>query len=398
MPQLSSRLWPSTEVSGSSPCGEPSSPVSGLAAAPAGPQHYNVLHMLRGLAALWVVLFHIHTFSVTAAFEAAWPKLLYLTLFDFGRGGVAIFFVLSGFVIAHSLSGKAVDARYFAQFFIRRSLRLEPSYFVSIMLCLSVTAAYAIRHGQEPLTVSFGDILAHMLYLQELLQIEAISAVYWTLTYELQFYLVYAGVLAIQHWLGRNSGNKWSVAALDLLMVIVALAGALLGPGWATHGLFLNFWYAFYLGVAVRRAATSKSSRVTVMLLAVLMLATSGSTDEVFNSPAALTGLSLLVLTLANRLNVSSAPRPLMLLGTISYSLYLTHYPVLLVALSVSSSLRAPSDAFGTWLTLGLELGLALGTALLFWWAVERPSQAWSKAFGSNARSKVKTVGEAEAS
>lgn len=378
-------------------CAAPGTAVSGLAAAPAGQRHYNVLHMLRGVAALWVVLFHIHALGVTDAFEGDWPRFLYMTLFDFGRGGVAIFFVLSGFVIAHSLSDKAVDGHCFVRFFVRRSLRLDPPYFVSIALCLAVAAAFAVRRGEDPLTFGIGDILAHMFYLQELLQIDAISVVFWTLTYELQFYLVYAGVLAIQHRLGRRAANGLLVPALDAAMLAAALAGALLGPGWAMHGLFLNFWYAFYLGVAVQRSAKGRLARVVVIVLAGAMLATAGGTHEVFNTPAALTGLGLLLLTVANRLDARTAPRPLMLLGTISYSLYLTHVPVLLVALSAASALRAAGGPFGTWLAVALQLGLALGAASVFWWAIERPSQAWSKRFGLTVRARAEMAERAGA-
>ncbi|KAB1123843.1 acyltransferase family protein [Neorhizobium galegae] len=56
-----------------------------------------------------------------------------------GGLGVAVFFVLSGFVIAHSLYDKPMSLPEFGRFTLRRSLRLDPAYWASI----AVTIAFA---------------------------------------------------------------------------------------------------------------------------------------------------------------------------------------------------------------------------------------------------------------
>ncbi|OYW45987.1 MAG: hypothetical protein B7Z08_00165 [Sphingomonadales bacterium 32-68-7] len=350
-----------------------------LSAAPAPVrEHFNIVHMLRGVAALWVVLFHIHSLALTWYFRESWPEPLYRLVFEFGRGGIAVFFVLSGCVIAQSLHGKTLDWRGLGQFAVRRSLRLDPPYFASIALALAVTAAFAVLQGRPVALPGIGVIAAHLVYLQELLRMEPISVVFWTLTYEIQFYLVFALLLVLRSALERRGAPALIIRLPEIAALLLAFYGAAVGPGWALYGLFANYWYAFFLGVLVQRAVIAGGSRVLVLLLAAVMLATAHRTAEVFNTPAALTGLALLAAGIVWRFQAARAPRTLMGLGTISYSLYLTHYPVLLVSLKPAFDVR---EAVGSVLAVAFQLACVLAAALAFWWAIERPSQRWAQRF-----------------
>src|SRR3954449_2105188 len=83
---------------------------------------FTTLHALRGVAALWVVLFHARNYSGLYGVRLG-HGVVSTFLLDYGRGGVAIFFVLSGFVISHSLWGKQMRGRSVGLFMIRRSVR-----------------------------------------------------------------------------------------------------------------------------------------------------------------------------------------------------------------------------------------------------------------------------------
>lgn len=82
---------------------------------------------LRGIAALWVVLFHLFATSHLEHLEAALPVPI-AQLLHAGYLGVTIFFVLSGFVIAHSVARHRVDAAFAGWFVVRRSVRLSVPY------------------------------------------------------------------------------------------------------------------------------------------------------------------------------------------------------------------------------------------------------------------------------
>jgi len=351
--------------------------AGGFAAAQAGPPKYRFLHMLRGFAALWVVLFHIHAFGVTSGYAANWPGLAYNLAFTWGRGGVAVFFVLSGFVIAHALENKSIDGRGFAEFFARRSLRLDPPYFVSIAFTLAVAGLIASANGNSAWTVSGTTIAAHLFYLQELLRTPSISVIYWTLTYEIQFYLVYAFTVGLAQYLAAR-GHRMLARAVDWAMLALALAGAALGTEWSLYGLFTNYWFAFYMGVLAKRACRDRSAVVFLLALVALTLWRAESEPEVFNTPAAVTAVLLVTLNLRDLLHAGWAPRALMGLGTISYSLYLTHYPVLRLSLAPAGRL---GDIAGTLTVVVAQLAVTLVVAALFWRIVEHPSQMLAKKF-----------------
>src|SRR3954470_15126221 len=155
---------------------------------------FSTVHAMRGFAALWVVMFHSRNFEAFLGSGLGRGDVVSLVLFDWGRGGVAIFFVLSGFVIAHSLWRADMTGRAVGHFMLRRSIRLDPPYWASIALALAVAWARGARHG-DAFHVDGGVLLAHVLYLQEFLRLPEIQVIYWTLTYEIQFYFVYALLL-----------------------------------------------------------------------------------------------------------------------------------------------------------------------------------------------------------
>src|ERR1019366_7007946 len=96
---------------------------------------FAFIDALRGLAALSVVLFHAKEGNHTPDMFSLMPGWI-AALFDNGNLGVAVFFVLSGFVISHSIYAERVSAPFAGRFMLRRSLRLDPPYWAAIALSL----------------------------------------------------------------------------------------------------------------------------------------------------------------------------------------------------------------------------------------------------------------------
>jgi len=101
---------------------------------------------LRGIATIWVVLFH----EVKAG--PLWEAIPTVprALFEWGHLGVAIFFALSGFVIARSLGNQNLDRSSSGRFLVRRYVRLLPPYYFSIAVVLEWSRRLARPRAATP--------------------------------------------------------------------------------------------------------------------------------------------------------------------------------------------------------------------------------------------------------
>lgn len=355
--------------------------VEPRSAAASRDNQFSTVHALRGIAAFWVVLFHSYKFGALNALQLDPTSPFTLLVFEFGRGGVAMFFVISGFVIAHSLRDARPDMRFVGRFMLRRSVRLDPPYWVSILVCLALAGAIAASNGVAATWPSFGGVLAHMFYLQELLRVPEISVVYWTLTYEIQFYFIYVLALWAQEAALRSRASSLARYAVPALLIGAAFIAAAQDHEWVIHGLFLNFWHAFVAGVLAYYAGV-RGSRVAAVLLVplvALMLFSAGGTVEVFNSPAGITAIGLYLAGLKKGLLSRMTAAPLQFLGTISYSLYLLHVPAILVAVSIALRLFDIGTTIGALAVFASTIIGSLVAASIFWWAIERPSHEFAK-------------------
>jgi len=366
---------------------------------------FPLIQALRGLAAMWVLLFHIGKGGYVAGVTAHLPAPIGYLLFDYGSAGVAVFFVLSGFVIRHSLAARSMDARGYGRFVARRALRLDPPYWASIALTVSIGAAYAWARRVPFTPPAITTVLGHLAYVQELLWLPEIELncpcpspswgpgftppphrmIYWTLTYEVQFYLVLAaGWWAIAAIMARGvtAGRAWSMVMTPLGGL--AFVSAALAREWALHGLFVNLWHGFFLGVLAYEAGVRRRALPALLALCAVTLLGAVGTGAVFGTPCALTAIILLVAARTRYLEAGLAGPGWQFLGRISYSLYLVHVPVLALGFAIWGRLAGRgmiADAIGL-LLVGIGI---VATATLFWWAIERPSHALStRLFGQS--------------
>lgn len=108
-------------------------------------------------------------------------------IFNWGAYGVALFFLISGFVIPFSLTGARAGA-----FCISRVLRIVPAYAVGFSICLLAlwicTVYFAV-----PWPYRAGDILVHYFPgMRDILSSPSIDGIIWTLEIEIKFYILCA--------------------------------------------------------------------------------------------------------------------------------------------------------------------------------------------------------------
>jgi peptidoglycan/LPS O-acetylase OafA/YrhL len=311
---------------------------------------FGLVQALRGIAALWVVFFH-----ATAAGDVA-----HNFLFDLGDNGVAIFFALSGFVIAHSIRGQEITPGYIGRFALRRSIRLDPALWASIALFIAFAFFSAKAKHQLFSAPSLAELVANITYTQVFLGLPSINTVYWTLTYEVQFYLVV--VICVMAAQRRGS-----------LVYLVPFALALI---FGTHllkspvrGLFVDNWHCFFLGAL---AYWSYQRTEALIGFAVLGSAVILFNPSPFNLISTVTALGLMMARKTGHIRYS--PKPLLFLGAISYSLYLTHNPIMGASFFITKKL-----ALSQWAGLLIAVAACIAVSSAFWWLIERPTMALAK-------------------
>lgn len=347
--------------------------MSQARAAAAG-ANFALVQALRGIAAFWVVLFHAGIGGQVDSLKAALPTWIVTVVFDSGHYGVAIFFALSGFVIAHSLRDIHPSWRFLGSFALRRSIRLDPPYWASMAVAIAFAwLAAGVRH--EPWAApSASAVAAHILYLQVLLGAPAIDSVYWTLTYEIQFYLFLAFLLVAARQFGRVTPLAWPLAWGT--MTGLAFAAAFGWFRWLPPGVFLNLWPTFFAGVLGYRAPGDRRAAVAFAALVAVMLLAPGS--DTFARISAVTAMVLAVALATHRVERSLDWAWLQFLGAISYSLYLLHNPLsgatgFLLRRWLGEGLGAAI------LTLAAIITVSVAGAAAFWWTVERASHRLSR-------------------
>jgi peptidoglycan/LPS O-acetylase OafA/YrhL len=292
--------------------------------ADAPPQRLAGLDGVRGLAALFVVVNHIFLRAFPgypvdrAPFWAGW--------FIYGRFAVVVFIVLSGFSLALSpvRHGWKVDG--VSRFAYRRARRILPAYWAALAFSLAVAWFVVAPPGQGAPDVK--SVLVNGLLVQNLVGAPSPNDSFWSMAVEAQLYLVFPLLLLMV----RRPGA--------IVMVALAAAAPVLATIWWRGSVWTLdhlFWVDLALGPAI------------ACLLAGLAT----------GHPAAL--LRLL------------DARPIRNLGLSSYSLYLTHGPIVVV---VSGLIVAGWLGYGVWAfvaSLALVLPLTIVFARVFAAVFETP-------------------------
>lgn len=329
---------------------------------------------LRGVAAMWVVLFHAHAAGNVGRLADLMPLFLSQFLFEWGSSGVAIFFVLSGFVIAHSLRDAKMNASYILRFMVRRSIRLDPPYWFSIILVLSFAAITARVKGEAMHWPSAVAVLAHLGYLQIILGIEQINDVYWTLCYEVQFYFFFCLLLAIaQRLCSRGLAIVFIPCAAVSLIWPLGLMGKNLWPG-----LFSDLFFGFLAGVFVYWAWTNRIGKRWFFAYVTILAAGALVRADRFVGICTLTALLLYTCGSLNCFGRWLNWRWLQFLGRISYSLYLTHIPLSGASFFLLQKYLG-SSAWAQAFNLLVVITICIVFSAIAWWTIERPCIVWGR-------------------
>jgi peptidoglycan/LPS O-acetylase OafA/YrhL len=297
-------------------------------------------------------------------------------LFSQGHLGVQVFFVLSGFVVAHATSGKEVDAAFMGRFILRRSLRLDPPYWASMALVIALgVLSTRFVSGKTYQVPSLEVLAAHIAYLPVLLNQPLVNTVYWTLCLEFQFYVCYVLLL----WVAANTAKFVPAERAFSVVLLTALVTAdlwMVGSGpLNVPGLFLGHWFFFLSGVATWWAwrSSSKEARAIFSAQIICMVGVFVFTFDLALLVTAGTAFAIYMAGRKGQLSEWLSSRPILFLGTISYSLYLVHNPITGAAYRAGYSLTGRSTALELLWSV-LVILACVAAAFVFYRLVELPA------------------------
>jgi exopolysaccharide production protein ExoZ len=199
----------------------------------------------------------------------------------------------------------------------------------------------------------------------------------WTLCYEVAFYILVGGMLAV---VGRRSGARAMLRGLHVL-TFLCIAMQLIWGFWAPYPF--NLWPQFGLGVLVYDILATPKDReprlwgAGIVVAEVILLAFRD--NQVAQQPLRLSSVAALLFVAAllalyridGRINKQKALMGLSWIGGFSYSLYLTHFYVLRIALQLFEKSHIPDPGGVVGLLVGT--GVSVGFAALFYRFCEKP-------------------------
>ena len=339
---------------------------------------------LRGLCALYVLLFHCWAYTFRGSSPGSGP--LWLGWLGFGRIAVVLFLILSGFSLAVSPAVRGWQLGGVGQFARRRAWRILPPYWAALVFSVVVALAVVRQPHSGPPTAE--SVLVHGLLLQDVVSVPTPNGAFWSISVEALLYLTFPLLLA----LCRRAGVVTMLACATVPVVVV---GALVfgdtppdGDNWLAPQLLPVF--AAGIAAAGIVAAGDRIRRLPWLWLS--MAAAAPVAALVLHQGARWTvhhyfwvdlavapALALFVVAVATaRPGVVVrllCVRAMVRLGSCSYSLYLIHLPIV-----VAISLKVVAPRLGHGLlafaaTTAIAVPLSLISAWLFAQVFEFPFQ-----------------------
>jgi peptidoglycan/LPS O-acetylase OafA/YrhL len=349
---------------------------------PAVRSYYPHVEGLRGVAALYVFIFHIWQTAVQhprSATLGGW--FAYTQFLQYGHFSVAAFIVVSGFCLGLPVAQRAGMPFDGKRFFLRRARRLMPAYVPVVLLSVIPFAATGLFYGAHVNVPHIAlAVVLHLALIHNLsfLTTEYLNGPLWSIALECQIYVAFA-LLLVPVW------RKFGPAAQLALALVLGFL-----PHILTHSFDWTVpWLValFALGVAAADlCARVKLPRLpwnlltaiaAVLCVAVLVPYVDGELDWLLWPADLIVGVMVALFFVAAHRDDRILParllaaRPVVFLGTFSYSLYLIHAPIVDVVGAALWRIHASTMvSVAVWAVL---IPLILAAAYGFYRVFERP-------------------------
>ncbi len=320
------------------------------------------LDAMRGLSAISVLLFHYTTFY-GIVFSSNGNPLFHFPWIPYR---LQLFSLLSGFVILMIIekTDRPLD------FIVARVSRLYPCYFVAVILITSLLMLFPLNTdfplpGKGEMT--WPVFLVNLTMFQSWFSCKDVDGVFWFLAPEISFYLIILFLFTIKKLKYIEGMGLFGLA----LVVFNARFGSL-GPIDDLSGIIVNsrilcFWQYFYAGILFYNLKTKGDAWWRHAGLALCFVVQNVISDNFVGVFCFGVCLLMFYLFIYGKLSWI-AQKPLLFLGTISYSLYLVHQNIGYMMIKYLDQLGV-----STWFRfiIPTTISILIATAMTYW--VEKP-------------------------
>jgi peptidoglycan/LPS O-acetylase OafA/YrhL len=307
----------------------------------------------------------------------SWPVAAALQ----GWFGVELFFVISGFILALPFVSAALDGGRpvaLKRYYLRRVTRLEPPYLLALTCFFILALAFGLANQAVLAHYAAGLAYAHGIAFQS---INPVNAPVWSLEVEIQFYVLMPLMASVFRIRNRRVRRGVLVGTAAAAIALQPFASTRIPAVSLTMAAYVQFFLAGFLLADIyvidwRQRPRPRLSWDLVSfagwpLLFVVLYRWRGSLLA-FTLPCAV----VLLYCAAFRGSISSAlfrNRSLITIGGMCYSIYLLHYPLLVLLTRVTRHLVWGSFNTQVLLQIAWCTPVLLAFGLVFYVAVERP-------------------------
>lgn len=294
------------------------------------PPRLAFIDALKAIASQLIVLHHLAFYGPMSDVAQELAPALIAWLSRDARIAVQVFLVIGGFLAAKGLApaGRLVSSAPLG-LIRKRYFKLVIPYLAAVLTCVLCAAlARALNpHDSIPNAPTISQALAHVVLLQNILDLDSLSAGAWYIAIDFQLFTL----LLLTLWIARSTSDKLGRRVGMVLISFLALASLL----YFNRDASWDNWALYFFGAYALGALSywiSESEHPGTLLLMALVAAVALLFD--FRSRLAVALLVALALGCARCSGfLASWPKGAILayLGKISYSVFLIHFPVIIM-------------------------------------------------------------------
>lgn len=342
---------------------------------------FPFIDAVRGVAAVVILVHHLFTYVPRAdAKLAAVPLVHELVWWYFGLAS-QVFLVISGFVGGVSLARAPPTASGLPRLLVLRYLRLAVPAVATLLVACALDGVMPPSWAAFPLFdhVSPAGVLAHLLFLQDVLGYPSLLAGFWYLSIDWQCHALLGLLVVVEQAIRRRLPGLSPAARSTVaggLPLAVAVVSVCLWNGDPAHEPYATYFFGImFLGTLAGLAVVGRLPPACFWMFVAVSAAAAALRRR--PQPAVAIVAAVAIYLVARRQPTATAREDSLpgRLGRISYALFLVHYPLIWAVTSLGRGLGGEAAAT-SWPCLVAAVAASFAGAVLLHRLVEIPTLA----------------------